>query len=259
MNCETDLALLIARTHEYLVSERDGDDMTALQLLACNPSAFRCGRKHRFLKKIINPFKSCCRVPLWEPIWEKKQRCESALRLAEFLIERDASWEATESNITRLKTCEVLLCYCERHLLLFERVEKIMKSYFIKHFNSRRQTAEKLFEENNAELRKDAKEWLKRTAESCSIIGVLIATVAFTSAYTIPGGPNQNTGYPILLSEPLFVIFTMTGCAFPCICFDIGDYISLSPLIAISFKRLQALSFSKTNAWSYITDLLRVL
>ncbi|KAA8520151.1 hypothetical protein F0562_014407 [Nyssa sinensis] len=323
-----DLALLIARTYEYLVSERDGDSMTALQLLACNPSAFRCGRKHRFLKKITNPFKSCCRVPLREAIWEKKQRCESALRLAEFLIERDTSWQATESvmgqnkpkihkyggpaiaslgqgdgtsrEIPTVKIAEtplflatksgcieivekILKMYpqaiehiddegrnilhvaikyrqiqildilekmkipmrwlarkidnngnsvlhmvgikAEHHsaedmrspalllredLLLFERVEKIMKSHFIKHFNSRRQTAEKLFEENKAELRKEAKEWLKRTAESCSIIGVLIATVAFTSAYTIPGGPDEETGYPILLNKPFFVIFTIT-------------------------------------------------
>ncbi|KAA8520153.1 hypothetical protein F0562_014409 [Nyssa sinensis] len=266
-------------------------------------------------------------------MWKKKQRCESALRLANFLIERDTSWEATESIMGQSKPkihqyggpfiassteepgksqtdttngeipivkmaetplflatksgCtdiveEILETYpqaveyidaegrnilhvaimyrqiqiidvlekkipmrslvrkidnngnsilhmigmkAEHHraddmrspalllredLLLFERVKKIMKSHYIKHFNSRRQTAEKLFEENNAELRKDAKEWLKRTAENCSIIAVLIATVAFTSAYTIPGGPNQTTGYPILLSEPLFVIFTMT-------------------------------------------------
>ncbi|KAA8520155.1 hypothetical protein F0562_014411 [Nyssa sinensis] len=66
-NDKLHLALLIATKYEYLVNERDGD------------------------------VQSCCSVPLWEAIWKKKQRCKSALRLASFLVERDTSWEATES------------------------------------------------------------------------------------------------------------------------------------------------------------------
>uniref|UniRef100_A0A5B7ALN6 PGG domain-containing protein n=1 Tax=Davidia involucrata TaxID=16924 RepID=A0A5B7ALN6_DAVIN len=344
-----DLAILIATKYEYLVSERDGDNMTALQLLACNPSVFKCGSKHGFLKRrLINSCaptedttvtaedESCCRVPLWEAIQNQKQKCESALELAKFLIERDISWEATKTAIDQSKPkihkyggpcsasqgqgvdeiqtdptsleissstvkiaetplflatksgCteiveEILKMYpqavehiddegcnilhvaikyrqiqildivekmeipmirllrkiddngnsilhmvgiiaddrrvedmrspallLQEDLLLFERVNKISTAHFIKHFNSEGQTAEKLFAENNAKLRADAKEWLKRTAENCSIIAVLIATVAFTAAYTIPGGPNEKTGYPILLSQSFFVVFTIT-------------------------------------------------
>ncbi|XP_059636450.1 ankyrin repeat-containing protein ITN1-like [Cornus florida] len=51
---------------------------------------------------------------------------------------------------------------------------------------------------------------LKRTAENCSIVAVLIATVAFAAAYTVPGGPNQSTGSPIILNQPFFEIFTIT-------------------------------------------------
>ncbi|XP_059662986.1 uncharacterized protein LOC132308776 isoform X2 [Cornus florida] len=47
---------------------------------------------------------SCYRVPLWESIRNQKLRYKSALRLAKFLIEKDTSWEATESAIGRRKT-----------------------------------------------------------------------------------------------------------------------------------------------------------
>lgn len=50
---ETDLALSIARKYEYLIGERDENDMTALQLLACNPSAFKIWGAQGSLKRFI--------------------------------------------------------------------------------------------------------------------------------------------------------------------------------------------------------------
>ncbi|CAK9182225.1 unnamed protein product [Ilex paraguariensis] len=48
-----DLALVIASKYEYLLDEKDGDGMTALQLLACNPSAFKKGSTQGFFKRFI--------------------------------------------------------------------------------------------------------------------------------------------------------------------------------------------------------------
>lgn len=42
-------------------------------------------------------------MPLWEAIQSKKQRYNSALQLAKFLIERDNSWENTESAMDESK------------------------------------------------------------------------------------------------------------------------------------------------------------
>ena len=50
---------------------------------------------------------------------------------------------------------------------------------------------------------------LKRTSKNCIIVVVLISTVAFAAAYTISGGPNQDSGFP-LLHEPFFIVFTLT-------------------------------------------------
>ncbi|XP_030969542.1 uncharacterized protein LOC115989803 isoform X2 [Quercus lobata] len=98
----------------------------------------------------------------------------------------------------------------QEELLWFERVKSVTKAHFIDHRNKEKLTAEGLFAKSNTELRNAARDWLKHTAEGCSIVAVLIATVAFAAAYTIPGGPNQNTGVPVLLNDSFFVVFTAT-------------------------------------------------
>ncbi|KAA8526403.1 hypothetical protein F0562_008394 [Nyssa sinensis] len=120
----------------------------------------------------------------------------------------------------------------QEDLLLFERVNKISSKNFFKLINADGLTAEDLFALKNKKLSSDAEEWLKRTAKNCSIVAVLIATIAFAAAYTVPGGSN-NTGIPVLLNPPLFTIFT------------IGDVISLtfSLLSIISFLSILTSSF----------------
>ena len=75
--------------------------------------------------------------------------------------------------------------------------------------NNDNKTAEELFATANKQLHQDVKEWLMRTTENCTILSVFIATVAFAAVYTVPGGPNQDTGLPILHSEPFFLVFTL--------------------------------------------------
>jgi hypothetical protein len=90
-----------------------------------------------------------------------------------------------------------------------QRVKKVTPAYFIDHRNNQILTAVGLFDSSNQELRQKAVEWIKRTSEGCSIIAVLIATVAFAAAYTTPGGSDDQTGYPILIHRPFFVVFTV--------------------------------------------------
>ena len=83
-----------------------------------------------------------------------------------------------------------------------QRVKEVTPSHFFDHRNNQKLTAEGLFDKTNKELRQKAIEWIKRTAEGCSLVAVLIATVAFAAAYTIPGGSNGQTGAPVLLNQP---------------------------------------------------------
>ena len=60
------------------------------------------------------------------------------------------------------------------------------------------------------EMHKEAKGWIKETAQSCSTVAVLVATVVFAAAYTIPGGTDQNNGTPVFLGSRIFLFFTAT-------------------------------------------------
>ncbi|KAL9992493.1 putative PGG domain, ankyrin repeat-containing domain superfamily [Helianthus debilis subsp. tardiflorus] len=93
--------------------------------------------------------------------------------------------------------------------LLFKRVKETCITLDTMRLNSKGKTAEQVFFESNNKLRAEAKEWMSENAKNCSIVAVLIATVAFAAAYTVPGGPDSKTGHPVLKNQPLFLIFTI--------------------------------------------------
>lgn len=74
--------------------------------------------------------------------------------------------------------------------------------------NGNEKTPSEVFFETNDPLRLEAKNWMFENAKNCSIVAVLIATVAFTSAYTIPGGLDDN-GHPVLEDKAMFLLFTL--------------------------------------------------
>ncbi|XP_021635645.2 ankyrin repeat-containing protein At5g02620 [Hevea brasiliensis] len=324
-----ELARHIANEYKQLIGEKDSDEMTALQLLACEPSAFKIDREEGF----INLIKWCC-SPAWRrKIQNDKQKYKLAVELVKFLVKRDTSWEASYSAADKSKPkihryggggdassmvkeaaaerssastqgqkeeigetplilatksgCveiakEILRVYpqavehiddegrnvlhvaikyrqlkifesvkemevpmarlvrkvdnngntilhtvalkrkdfvvekvegpallLQEELLWFERVQEITPLLFMYHKNNMNLAADEFFNRVNSELRSAGKEWLKSTAEGCSVVAVLIATVAFAAAYTVPGG-NQSNGLPVLLNHPLFVVFTVT-------------------------------------------------
>nr|XP_034931711.1 ankyrin repeat-containing protein At5g02620-like [Populus alba] len=321
-----DLAYRIALDYTHLIGQKDADGMTGLQLLSCNPSAFKLEPEEGF----INLAKSYGSSVWREKVQKQKQLHRSPVKLAKFLVRKDTSWELTYSSIDQSKPkihkygekggqerqevhlfnkipdkeeslgetplilatksgCveiveEILKLYpqavehiddegrnvlhvaikyrrkkifelvkgmdvpmkrltrkidgdgnsilhtvgrkrkdfisdekmegpaflLQEDLLWFERVKEVTPSHFLNHQNNMKLTAEGYFITANSELRNLAKEWLKTTAEGCSVVAVLIATVAFAAAYTVPGGPNQSTGVPVLVNKPFFVVFTVT-------------------------------------------------
>ncbi|KAL8201909.1 hypothetical protein R6Q57_011056 [Mikania cordata] len=329
-----ELAIFIAQRYPRLIAAKDGDGLTGLQLLACNPSAFDNGVGNNFLKKLIYNYIDCSsekhsRVPMFEEIRKIKHRCESAKELAKLLVENDKSWKATKSRLDKSRAkfhkfegrdvalekrdfpwppdtplliatksgCtdivkEILNVYPQavehidgdgRNILhvaiKYRRMDIIdivtsmahsirrlrgkidYKGYSLLHMLSvpaKDSKAEDdirnpalilrddliLFEmllDKTTKLRVDAKEWMKNTAENCSIVVVLRATVAFAAAYTVPGGPNQETGYPLLKSKPFFIVFVL------------ADTLSLtfSLISVILFQSILTSSF-RLNDFQYI-------
>ncbi|XP_034697521.1 uncharacterized protein LOC117923373 [Vitis riparia] len=96
-----------------------------------------------------------------------------------------------------------------KELLFFQEVKQNCKMHLTKPLNKDHQTAEELFAASNETLHREAKDWLMRATENSTILSVFIATVAFAAAYTVPGGPDQTTGIPILHFKPFFVVFIL--------------------------------------------------
>jgi hypothetical protein len=76
-------------------------------------------------------------------------------------------------------------------------------------YNKKGDTAEQIFTTTHEKLVKDGSEWLIKTAESCSVVAALIATVAFATSTTVPGGNDNNTGYPVFKGLPAFDVFSI--------------------------------------------------
>ena len=97
-------------------------------------------------------------------------------------------------------------------LWLYECVQKVKstcKMLVINPLNKENKTAEELFATRNEQLHQEAKEWLMRTTENCTMFSVFIAIVAFVAAYIVLEGSYGNIGIPIFYSKSFFVVFIL--------------------------------------------------
>ncbi|XP_071737185.1 uncharacterized protein [Rutidosis leptorrhynchoides] len=347
-----ELANLIAERYPSLISEVDGNCMTALQLLAVNPSALDKGVGNSFLKHLIYKYIDSgllrsIGVPIFHKIRKRKRRCELAKKFAVILIEKDKSWKETKSRFEfggtklhkydegsaiavektsvldtvpdtplllatksgctyivkkilnmypqsvehidvdgrnilhvaikhrRTKIINIVISMAHSikrlrgtmdkkgqsllhmfsvdvkdntieddirspvlklrdDLVLFEKLRKLCTTLARLQINANGMTAESMLLEKNAHLRVEAKEWMISTAQNCSIIAVLIATVAFAAAYTVPGGPNQETGYPLLRKNPFFIVFALADAL--SLTFSLTSVIIFLSILTSSFR-----------------------
>lgn len=67
-----------------------------------------------------------------------------------------------------------------------------------------------LFLEQHAQVMKEGEKEMKQTAKSFMLVTMLITTVVFAAAFTVPGGYDNGTGAPILEKESFFVTFPIS-------------------------------------------------
>ncbi|KAL3747277.1 hypothetical protein ACJRO7_016112 [Eucalyptus globulus] len=124
---------------------------------------------------------------LMEAVTKWSSRCESPdVSGAAFLMQRELQWfQAVE----------------DRGFLSSERLTYMekKKSYWEK------------FVEQREELLKDARQWMKETSSSCSLVATIIITVAFAATFTVPGGNDGNKGIPIFLNKGSFMVFVVAN------------------------------------------------
>ncbi|KAI9124198.1 hypothetical protein K1719_005498 [Acacia pycnantha] len=89
----------------------------------------------------------------------------------------------------------------------YERVKKIVPTHLHAHCDDKRLTPGDLLDIAHDDMLADAQKWIKETAQSCSTVAVLVATVVFAAAYAIPGGTEG--GSAVLSKSPVFIFFTI--------------------------------------------------
>ncbi|XP_057998044.1 ankyrin repeat-containing protein ITN1 [Hevea brasiliensis] len=89
-------------------------------------------------------------------------------------------------------------------------IESMLPPKFGERLNENFLTPSALFTKEHKELVKEGERWMKNNTASCMVVAALIATVMFTTAFTVPGG-NDQTGFPIFLGYDAFLVFIVSN------------------------------------------------
>ncbi|KAG7968268.1 hypothetical protein I3843_08G145900 [Carya illinoinensis] len=122
----------------------------------------------------------------------------------------------------------------------YEFVTSSIPSNFVPRYNNERKTPEEVFIETHSTLLNKGSEWLTKTSQSYSVVAALIATVAFATSTTVPGGVKQDTGIPTLEDKPAFHLFAISSLV--ALCFSI---MALVMFLSILTSRNQEKDFGK--------------
>ncbi|KAI3899979.1 hypothetical protein MKW98_000879 [Papaver atlanticum] len=98
----------------------------------------------------------------------------------------------------------------QREIQWYQEVEKVVKLKYREMKNNKNKRPEALFTQQHRTLVKEGEKWIKEASQACMVVSTLIATVMFAAAFTVPGGNNQNTGLPIFIDSPSFLVFIVS-------------------------------------------------
>ncbi|XP_034203986.1 uncharacterized protein LOC117618520 isoform X4 [Prunus dulcis] len=80
----------------------------------------------------------------------------------------------------------------------------------VRAFNKEGKRPHELFTQNHKKLKEEGEKWMKDAATSCTVVGALTITIMFAAAFTVPGGNNGGTGFPIFLHKKMFMVFIVS-------------------------------------------------
>ncbi|KAI9110484.1 hypothetical protein K1719_018350 [Acacia pycnantha] len=95
----------------------------------------------------------------------------------------------------------------------FKYVENSMPPGVFATYNKKGETPFEIFSGTHKDTIETDKKWLTKTANACSLVSTLIATVAFATAATVPGSFNQDpdhptkNGFPVFLHKKVYQLF----------------------------------------------------
>ncbi|KAH7573044.1 hypothetical protein JRO89_XS03G0057200 [Xanthoceras sorbifolium] len=121
----------------------------------------------------------------------------------------------------------------------YKFVKESMPRHFFVRNNNKGETPKEIFTNTHKDLVKEGREWLTKTSEACSVVAALIATVAYATSATVPGGVDQKSGKPVLKNAITFNIFAISSLV--ALCFSVT---ALVFFLAILTARYQEDDFS---------------
>ncbi|KAI7757481.1 LOW QUALITY PROTEIN: hypothetical protein M8C21_019272 [Ambrosia artemisiifolia] len=190
-------------------------------------------------------------------------RAEKVYNLIHHIIERKESYrdliDYSENNLVHLagrlapsfileRTTGAAL-QLQRELLWYEEVKKLKFPLELRNMNKNMETPQMVFTREHRDLIKEGENWIKKTAESCSITAALIVTVVFAAAITVPGGSNQESGIPVFKKETAFLVFAVSN-AFSLFTASTALLLYLS-ILTMRFSERDFLFTKKVDFWSF--------
>ncbi|CAJ2639722.1 unnamed protein product [Trifolium pratense] len=92
----------------------------------------------------------------------------------------------------------------------YKYIQRTVPRHFKHRTNKDEKTPGEIFKEEHEELLQKSTDWLKDTAESCSVVAALIAGLSFATSGSVPGG-NNDSGKPTLEGQPAFEGFAVSS------------------------------------------------
>ncbi|KAL7243509.1 hypothetical protein ACSBR1_015830 [Camellia fascicularis] len=118
----------------------------------------------------------------------------------------------------------------------YEYIKSCVPTHMVLQQNNEGKTPNEIFLETNSKILKYDKEWLRETAEQCSLVATLIATVAFATSTSVPG--DFDKGKPVLVANGMFKLF-----AIPSIFALCSSLTAAAIFLSILTSRLQVSDF----------------
>lgn len=113
-------------------------------------------------------------------------------------------------------------------------VKHSMPVYFFARYNKENKTPKDIFTDTHKQLVDKGGEWLTNTSESCSVVAALIATVAFATSTTVPGGVKSESGKPTLENHPAFDVFAISSLI--ALCFSVTAVVMFLSILTSRYQ-----------------------
>ncbi|KAK6937568.1 Ankyrin repeat [Dillenia turbinata] len=120
----------------------------------------------------------------------------------------------------------------------YEFIKNSKPLHYFFRYNAENQSPKDVFITTHRKLIQDGSDWLRKTSESCSVVSTLVATVAFATSATIPGGVKQDIGTPVLGNQLAFDVFAIASLV--ALCFSVTSVVMF---LAILTSRYQERDF----------------